>query len=141
MVWGTSTISNTLHCNGLKVPMLKKAHLNDSQKAWNKVLWSKETKIELHGRKRNADHDPENTIPAVKHGGGNYMLWTVQLLKVKDDFTDQLQKTWYCCAFQQWFLHQIQRYVWLEDQIIIFPTVSLISPAENQTWRFVLPAQ
>ncbi|XP_074472562.1 uncharacterized protein LOC141756598 [Sebastes fasciatus] len=59
------TIGNTLHRNGLKscsarkVPLLKKAHvqarlfanehLNDSEKAWEKVMWSDETKIELFG--------------------------------------------------------------------------------------------
>ncbi len=91
------TISNTLRCEGLKscsarkVPMLKKAHvlarlkfanehLNDSEENWVKVLWSVETKIKLFGinstrhvwRRRN---DPKNTIPTVKHGGGNNMLW------------------------------------------------------------------
>ena len=60
-----------------------KEHLNDSEKAWEKVLWSDETKIELFGinstrrvwRERNADYDPKNTIPTVKHRGGNIMLW------------------------------------------------------------------
>ncbi|KAL0168713.1 hypothetical protein M9458_036935, partial [Cirrhinus mrigala] len=77
-----------------KVPLLKKAHiqahlkfasehLNDSEENWVKVLWSDETKIELFGisstcrvwRRRNAAGDPKNTIPTVKHGGGNIMLW------------------------------------------------------------------
>ncbi len=48
-----------------------------------KVLWSDETKIELFGfnstrrvwRRRNAAYDPKNTIPTVKYGGGNIMLW------------------------------------------------------------------
>ena len=48
-----------------------------------KVLWSDETKLELFGinstrrvwRRRNAAYDPKNTIPTVKHGGGNIMLW------------------------------------------------------------------
>ena len=57
------TISNTLHREGLKsccvckVPLLKKAHvqarlkfakehLDDSEEAWEKVMWSDETNIE-----------------------------------------------------------------------------------------------
>ncbi len=48
-----------------------------------KVVWSDETKIELFGinstcrvwRRRNAAYEPKNTIPTVKHGGGNFMLW------------------------------------------------------------------
>uniref|UniRef100_A0AAZ3PE18 Transposase Tc1-like domain-containing protein n=1 Tax=Oncorhynchus tshawytscha TaxID=74940 RepID=A0AAZ3PE18_ONCTS len=81
-------------CSARKVPLLKKAHiharlkfanehLNDSEDNWVKVLWSDETKIELFGinstrcvwRRRNAAYDPKNTIPTVKHGGGNIMLW------------------------------------------------------------------
>ena len=94
------TISNTLHREGLKswcarkVPLLKKAHvqarlkfakehLDDLEEAWEKVMWSDETKIELFGinsichvwRKRNAEYNPKNTIPTEKHGGGNLMLW------------------------------------------------------------------
>uniref|UniRef100_A0A803K637 Transposase n=1 Tax=Xenopus tropicalis TaxID=8364 RepID=A0A803K637_XENTR len=94
------TIGNTLHRNGLKscrarkVPLLKKAHvqarlkfanehLNVSVSNWEKVLWSDETKIELFGinstrcvwRKKNTAYDPQNTVPTVKHGGGNILLW------------------------------------------------------------------
>ena len=60
------TICNTLHHEGLKsccarkVPLLKKAqvqarlkfakeHLDDPEEAWEKVIWSDETKIELFG--------------------------------------------------------------------------------------------
>ena len=46
-------------------------------------MLSDETKIELFGinstrrvwRTRNAEYNPKNTIPTVKHGGGNLMLW------------------------------------------------------------------
>src|SRR4029434_4643219 len=46
-------------------------------------MWSDETKIELFGinstcclwRGKNAEYDPKNTIPTVKHGGGNIMFW------------------------------------------------------------------
>ncbi len=90
------TIGNTLcreglkSCSARKVPLLKKAHVqarlkfaNDSEENWVKVLWSDETKIQLFGinstrrvwRRRNAAYDPKNTIPTVKHGGGNIMLW------------------------------------------------------------------
>ena len=89
-----------------KVPLLKKAHdqarlkfakehLNDPEETWEKVMWSDETKIELFGinstrrvwRKRNAEYNPKNTIPTVKHGGGNLMLWDVSPLRGQDDFT------------------------------------------------------
>ncbi len=90
------TIGNTLRheglksCSACKVPLLKKAHAqarlmfaNDSEKNWVKVLWSDETKIQLFGinstrrvwRRRNAAYDPKKTIPTIKHGGGNIMLW------------------------------------------------------------------
>ena len=94
------TISNTLHCEGLKsccarkVPLLKKAHVqvrlkfakehpDDPEEAWENVMWSDEMKIEQFGinsthrvwRKRNAEYNPKTTIPTVKHGGGNLMLW------------------------------------------------------------------
>ncbi len=89
------TTGNTLHreglksCSARKVPLLKKAHVqtrlkfaNDSEENWVKVLWSDETKIELFDInstrrvwRRNAAYDPKNTIPTIKHGGGNIMLW------------------------------------------------------------------
>ncbi|KAL0175714.1 hypothetical protein M9458_028044, partial [Cirrhinus mrigala] len=94
------TISNTLHRHGLKscsvrkVPLLKPArvqarlkfakdHLDGPEEAWEKVMWSDETKIELFGmsfthrvqRKKKDEYNPKNTIPTLKHGGGNNMLW------------------------------------------------------------------
>uniref|UniRef100_A0AAX7T1U1 Tc1-like transposase DDE domain-containing protein n=1 Tax=Astatotilapia calliptera TaxID=8154 RepID=A0AAX7T1U1_ASTCA len=62
-------------------------------------MWSDETKVELFGinstrrvwRKKNTELHPKNTIPTVKHGGGNIMLWgcfsakgTGRLIRVKD---------------------------------------------------------
>ena len=63
--------------------MFAKRHVGDSPNIWKKVFWSDDTKIELFGhqgqryswRKPNTSHHPENTIPTVKHGGGNIMLW------------------------------------------------------------------
>ncbi len=94
-----ATISNTLRCQGLKscsarrVPLLKpvhvqarlkfaREHLDDPEEDWENVIWSDETKIELFGKnstcrvwRKNAELHPKNTIPTVKHGGGNIMLW------------------------------------------------------------------
>ncbi|KAI4899494.1 hypothetical protein NFI96_000370 [Prochilodus magdalenae] len=94
------TISNTLRrqglksCSARKVPFLKPTHvkarlkfandhLNDPEEEWEKVMWSDETKIELFGlnstrhvwRKKNDEYNPKNTIPTVKHGDGNIILW------------------------------------------------------------------
>ena len=53
-----------------------------SEATWKKVLWSDETKIELFGLntkryvwwKSNTAHHPNNSIPTVKHGGGDILL-------------------------------------------------------------------
>ncbi|KAK3569768.1 hypothetical protein QTP86_004195 [Hemibagrus guttatus] len=95
-----ATISNTLRRQGLKscsarrVPLLKpvhvrahlkfaREHLDDPEEDWENVIWSDETKIKHFGknstcrvwRRKNAELHPKNTIPTVKHGGGNIMLW------------------------------------------------------------------
>ncbi|CDR00776.1 unnamed protein product, partial [Oncorhynchus mykiss] len=104
------TISNTLHRHGLKscsahkVPLLKPAyvqvrlkfandHLDDPEEEWEKVMWSDETKIELFGlnstrrvwRKKKDEYNPKNTIPTMKHGGGNIILWGCFSAKGHDD--------------------------------------------------------
>ncbi len=57
--------------------------MDDPEEDWENVIWSDETKIELFGkistcrvwRRKNAELHPKNTIPTVKHAGGNIMLW------------------------------------------------------------------
>uniref|UniRef100_A0A9J8ARW4 Transposase Tc1-like domain-containing protein n=1 Tax=Cyprinus carpio carpio TaxID=630221 RepID=A0A9J8ARW4_CYPCA len=83
-------IGNTLRRSGLKscstrkVPLLKKAHvwahlkfakehLNDSEKALKKTLFGINSTHRVW-RERNAEYNPKNTIPTVKHRGGNIML-------------------------------------------------------------------
>ncbi len=101
------TIGNTQKSRRTEqVLLLKKAHvqarlkfanehLNDSEENWVKVLWSDENKIELFGinstrsvwRSRNAAYDPKNTIPTIKYGYGNIMLWGYFLLRGQDNST------------------------------------------------------
>lgn len=94
------TLQRVLHKAGLhgcrprKTPLLQprhvktrlafaKAHLDKDNTFWENVLWSDETKLELFGhrdvafvwRKKGEAFSPKNTVPTVKHGGGNIMLW------------------------------------------------------------------
>ncbi|KAK3507235.1 hypothetical protein QTP70_011919 [Hemibagrus guttatus] len=93
------TVQRTLHTAGFhgrttrRTPLLQirytkarlafaNAHLDKEEDFWSSVLWSDETKIELFGhndvafiwRKKEA-FNSKNTIPTVKHGGGNLMFW------------------------------------------------------------------
>ncbi|KAK3511303.1 hypothetical protein QTP70_000274 [Hemibagrus guttatus] len=119
-----ATISNTLRRQGLKscsarrVPLLKpvhvrarlesaREHLDDPEEDWENVIWSDETKIELFGknstcgvwRRKNAELHPKNTIPTVKHGGGNIMLWGCfsakgpgRLIRVKERMNEAMYR-------------------------------------------------
>ena len=52
-------------------------------------MWSDETKIELFGinstrrvwRKKKDEYNPKNTIPTLKHGGRNIILWGLLFCK------------------------------------------------------------
>ncbi|KAK3521296.1 hypothetical protein QTP70_003144 [Hemibagrus guttatus] len=94
------TVQRTLHTAGFhgrrprRTPLLQirhtkarlafaNAHLDKEEDFWSSVLWTDETKIELFGHndvafiwhKKGEAFNPKNTIPTVKHGGGNLMLW------------------------------------------------------------------
>ncbi len=81
-IFTKKTIGNTLRREGLKscsartVPLLKKfrGELVESVE----VRWDQNPALNSTRRvwrRRNAAYDPKNTIPTVKHGGGNIMLW------------------------------------------------------------------
>ena len=85
-----------LHRNGLhghrpgKTQLLRKIHLkarlyyakfNMEKRSsyWKRVIWSDETKLGHRSvafvwRTKGEPPNPQNTIPTVKHGGGNVML-------------------------------------------------------------------
>ncbi len=70
-----ATISNTLRRQGLKscsarrVPLLKPVYVQACLKFAREHLDDPEDHL------KNAELHPKNTIPTVKHGGGNIMLW------------------------------------------------------------------
>ncbi|KAI4880060.1 hypothetical protein NFI96_000993 [Prochilodus magdalenae] len=81
--------------------------MDDPEEDWEKIMWSDETRIELFGknstgrfwRKKDAELHPKNTIPTVKHGGGDIMLWgcfsakgTGRLIRVQE----RMNGTMYC---------------------------------------------
>lgn len=60
-----------------------KYHEKDELAFWNTVIFSDESKFNIHGsdgrdkvwRKRNTELDPKNMRGTVKHGGGSVMVW------------------------------------------------------------------
>ena len=59
-----------------------KAHLDKDESFWSSILWSDETKMEFRTQgcgfclaKKGEAFNPKNTVPTVKHGGGNIMFW------------------------------------------------------------------
>ena len=124
-----STVERVLHRGSLhgrrprETPLLRKRHLKarlafarghmkQDPSFWSTILWSDETKLELFGhmdaqyvwRRKGEAYKPKNTVPTVKHGGGNIILWgcfssrgTGNLVKVqgimkKEDYIKILEK-------------------------------------------------
>ena len=88
------TTSNTLHCEGLKsccpckVPLLKKAHvqarlkfakehLDNLEEAWEKVMWSDETKIELLASTRLAEFEGREMLSTTPRTPSP--LWSMEV--------------------------------------------------------------
>ena len=117
------------HCWN-KAMQFATSHVGGATNMWSTVLWSDETKIGVFGlnakryvwQKTNSVHDPEHTIPTLKHGGGSIMLWgwffsagTGKLVRVdgkmdgakyrtifEENLKTSLQKSWDCSfTFQQ----------------------------------------
>lgn len=89
---------------------MKYRHLTKRQ--WEHVLWSDESKFNLFSdgalyirRPINQRNNPRYTIPTVKHGGGNVMLWgcflggkigplcRVEGTMKKEEYVDIMQNT------------------------------------------------
>ncbi|KAI4884503.1 hypothetical protein NFI96_023822, partial [Prochilodus magdalenae] len=57
-------------------------HVDDPEKACEKVMWSDDTKIELFGisftrcvwREKEDEYNPKNIVPTMKHGAGNIII-------------------------------------------------------------------
>lgn len=88
-----STVQRVLHRHELRGLLQKRhvearlkyaiMHKDKGEGFWQSILWSDETKMELFGhnnqqyvwREKVEAFNTKNTIPTVKHGGGNIMLW------------------------------------------------------------------
>ena len=81
-------------------------NLNDSDN-WVKVLWSDETKIKLWHQLNSPcleeeEGCPKNTIPTVKHGSGNIMVWGCFLLSGQDNFSASKRQWTGPCTVKSW---------------------------------------
>ena len=137
------TISNTLHPEGLKsccvhkVPLLKKAHvkahlkfakehLDDPEEAWEKVMWSDETKIEVFGinltrvfgRREMLSTTPRTPSPLWSMEVETLCFGGVSQVRGKDNFPVSREgwmgpctgKFWATTSFPQW-----EHWKWVVD--------------------------
>lgn len=70
-------------CNRRKRMEFAKSHLNADQAYFDRIIFSDESKFNLFGsdgklkvwRQPNAELNPKNLAPTVKHGGGSVLVW------------------------------------------------------------------
>ncbi|KAG1953319.1 hypothetical protein F2P79_009893 [Pimephales promelas] len=75
-------------------------HMDDPEQDWKNIMW-----------KKNAELHPKNTIPTVKHGGGNIMLWgccsakgTGKLIRIEG----RMNRAMYCEILSQNLLPSVR---------------------------------
>ena len=121
------TISRELHGNGIKsfaprkTPMLTKKHvasrlnfakehLEKGNEYWKTVIQFDEIKTELFGRnagrhvwrKQGRAFGRNNTIPNVKHGGGNIMVWAYFTSHALVHSTSSVERWMALCFVKYW---------------------------------------